>query len=446
MQIVYARCAGLDVHKKSVVVCVRLVTADGTLSIHIRSFGTTTAALLDLVAWLLSLEVSHVAMESTGEFWKPVYNLLEGSFTVLVVNAAHIKYVPGRKTDVKDAEWIAELLAHGLLRPSFVPPAPQRALRDLTRQRTHLIQERASVVNRMQKVLEWANIKLSSVVTDITGVSARAMLLALVAGQTDVTELAELAKGRLRSKLPELKQALRGTLLEHQAFMISQHLALLDVFDEQIAAFDTRIQTAIDGTRAEQPPSDGNGGPNQHTSEPVSAADAPSAPAGAWAAQAIVDAVPGIGMRVAETILAELGTDMRRFPDAAHAASWAGLAPGQDESAGKRKQTRIRDGNKYLRSALIQAAWAAVKRKDTFLAAFYYRLAARRGKKKAIVALAHKILVLVYTLLKTGAVYQERGAAALDERQKERLVHRLERRIAQLGYNVKLEPIAAAAA
>jgi transposase len=438
MQVVYARCAGLDVHKKTVVVCVRLVGTDGTLTTHTRSFGTTTAELLNLVAWLLTLEITHVAMESTGEFWKPVYNLLEGSFTVLVVNAAHIKYVPGRKTDVKDAAWIAELLAHGLLRPSFVPPAPQRALRDLTRQRTHLIQERASVVNRMQKVLEWANIKLASVVTDITGVSARAMLQGLVDGQTDVTVLAQLAKGRLRSKLAELEQALRGTLEPHHAFMISQHLALLDVFDEQIAAFDTRIQTAIDATQPDRSP------PPDATGAERPPADAPSAPDGAWTAQAILDAIPGIGLRVVETILAELGTDMSRFPDAAHASSWAGLAPSQHESAGKRKATRIRAGNKYLRSALIQAAWAAVKQPDTFLAAFYRRLAARRGKKKAIVALAHKILVLIYTLLRTGQVYQERGAAALDERQKERIVHRLERRIAQLGYKVHLEPVTAA--
>src|SRR5262245_9817102 len=232
MQVVYTRCAGLDVHKKSVVAAVRLLSPDGTLTTHVRTFGATTAALLDLAAWLLSLEVTHVALESTGEFWKPVYYLLESSFSILVVNAAHIKYVPGRKTDVKDAEWIAELLAHGLLRPSFVPPPPQPALRDLTRQRTHLIRERASEVNRLQKVLEWANIKLSSVVTDISGVSARAMLQALVAGQTDVTELAELAKGRLRSKLPELEQALRGGLQPHHAFMIGQHLALIDVFDE----------------------------------------------------------------------------------------------------------------------------------------------------------------------------------------------------------------------
>jgi transposase len=439
MQVVYTRCAGLDVHKKTVVACVRIVQAD-TVTRHIRTFGTTTAELLNLVAWLLSLEVTHVAMESTGEFWKPLYNLLEGSFTILVVNAAHIKHVPGRKTDVKDAEWIAELLAHGLLRPSFVPPPPQRALRDLTRQRTHLIRERASEVNRMQKVLEWANIKLASVLTDITGVSARAMLAALVAGQTDVTELAELAKGRLRSKLPELEQALRGTLQPHQAFMIGQHLALIDVFDEQVAAFDERIREAIEGTRPPPPSGD------VEASRTVTVAPAPTAPDGAWAAQAIMDAVPGIGMRVSELVLAELGTDMSRFPTSAHVSSWAGLAPGQDQSAGKRKSTRIRDGNQYLRATLVQAAWAAIKVKDSFLAAFYRRLAGRRGKQKAIIAVAHKLLVIVYTLLKTGQVYQERGAAALDEGQKERIVHRLKRRIAQLGYKVNLEPLTAVAA
>jgi transposase len=441
MQVVHARCAGLDVHKKSVVAAVRLLSADGTLTTHVRSFGTTTAALLDLVAWLLSLEVSHVAMESTGEFWKPLYNLVESSFTVLVVNAAHIKYVPGRKTDIKDAEWIAELLAHGLLRPSFVPEAPQRALRDLTRQRTHLIQERASVVNRMQKVLEWANIKLSSVVTDITGVSARAMLQALVDGQTDASALAELAKGRLRTKPTELEQALRGTLLEHHAFMLSQHLALLEVFDEQIAAFDQGITEAIEATQPPSPPGDDQIGADTRTR----ASEASSAPDGAWAAQAIVDAIPGIGERVAETIVAELGTDMSRFPNAAHASSWAGLAPGQHESAGKRRSTRIRDGNRYLRSALIQAAWAAVKKNESSLASFYRSVAARRGKKKAIVAVAHKILVIVYTLLRTGQVYQERGAVAPDERQRDRLLSRMQRRIEKLGYKVALEPITAAA-
>jgi transposase len=263
------------------------------------------------------------------------------------------------------------------------------------------------------------------------------MLEALVAGQTDVSELAQLAKGRLRSKITELEQALQGSLQTHQAFMIAQHLALLDVFDEQIAAFDERIHEAIEGTR---PPRDGGSHEQDGQAEP------PSAPDRSWAAQAIVDAIPGIGSRVSEIIIAELGTDMSRFPSSAHASSWAGLAPGQRESAGKRKPTRIRDGNKYLRATLVQAAWAAVRQADTFLAAFYRRLAVRRGKKKAIIAVAHKILVIVYTLLKTGQVYQERGAAALDEQQKERIVHRLERRIARLGYKVSLEPLDAAAA
>ena len=445
MQIVYARCAGLDVHKKTVVVCVRIVAEDGTLTTHVRTFGTTTAQLLALIDWLLSLAISHVALESTGEYWKPLYNLLEGSFAVLVVNAAHLKHVPGRKTDVKDAEWIAELLSHGLLRPSFVPPAPQRALRDLTRQRSNLVQERARVVNQMQKVLEWANIKLSSVVTDVTGVSARAMLEALIAGQTDVAVLAELAQGRLRAKRAELEQALRGTLQSHHAFMIAQHLAHLDFLDEQIAAFDAQIETMIQTSG--RPPSDGGVSEREATAAPAALDRPERGSTSSWAAaRTICDAVPGIGPRIAETIVAELGTDMARFPSAAHAASWAGLAPGQHESAGKRRAVRIGKGNRYLKGGLIQAAWAAIKVKDSFLAAFYRRLAARRGKKKAIVAVAHKILVIVYTLLKTGEVYQERGAVALSERQKDRLLERMQRKIAQLGYKVSLEPITAAAA
>jgi transposase len=438
MQLVHTHCAGLDVHKKTVVACARIVQPDGTRSSHIRTFPTTTAGLLALLDWLLSLSITHVAMESTGEFWKPVYNLLEGNVTILVVNAQHMKQVPGRKTDVKDAEWIAELLAHGLLRPSFVPPAPQRALRDLTRQRTNLVQERARVVNQIQKVLEWANIKLSSVVTDVTGVSARAMLEALVAGESDVTALAELAKGRLRAKRSELEQALTGTLQSHHAFMIAQHLSHLDFLEEQIAAFDAAVERAISlgGRESEPDAPTSQGGESSRPEGVIDEAGNPS-----WlAARTLCDAVPGIGKRVAETIIAELGTDMSRFPSAGHAASWAKLAPGQNESAGKRKNSRIGKGNRHLRAALIQAAVAAVKKSETFLAAFYRRLAARRGKKKAIVAVAHKILVIVYTLLKTGECYQERGAAALDERQKDRLLQRLQRRIAQLGYTVSLEP------
>jgi transposase len=448
MQIVYGHCAGIDVHKKTVVVCCRIVQDDGTHTTHLRTFRTMTADLLLLSDWLLSLGITHVAMESTGEFWKPLYNLLESSFEVLVVNAAHIKHVPGRKTDVRDAEWIAELLAHGLLRASFVPQAPQRALRDLTRQRTHLIGERASVVNRMQKVLEWANLKLTSVVTDITGVSARAMLQALVAGQTDVRLLADLAQGRLRAKRSELEQALQGTLQSHHAFMIAQHLAHIDFLEEQITTFDAQIERMIETSGR---PESGSGGGEQQDCERIAAREAsdgePSEGEGRWAAaRTICDAIPGIGPRIAETIVAELGTDMGRFPSAAHAASWAGLAPGQHESAGKRRAVRIRQGNRYLKTALIQASCAAIKVKDSFLNAFYRRLAHRRGKKKALVALAHKILVIVYTLLKTGQAYQERGAAALDERQKDRLLQRLQRKIAQLGYQVSLEPIGAVAA
>lgn len=443
MQVVYPQCAGLDVHKKIVVACARILTPDGTLTTQVRTFTTMTRGLLDLVDWLLSLEITHVAMESTGEFWKPVFNLLEGNVTVLVVNAQHIKQVPGRTTDVKDAAWIAELLAHGLLRPSFVPPAPQRALRDLTRQRTHLVQERATVVNRMQKVLEWANLTLSAVVTDVTGASARAMLEALVAGQTDVTALADLAKGRLRTKRAELEHALPGTLLSHHAFMIAQHLAHLDFLEEQIATFDTQVTALM------QPPTDVPAAPpaDPPPTEGCTGNDA-VAPQGGddWAsARTICDAVPGIGPRVAEIIIAELGTAMSRFPTAGHAASWARLSPGQNESAGKRRSSRIGKGNRYLRAALIQAAWAAIKVKDGFLAAFYRKLATRRGNKKAIIAVAHKLLVIVYTLLKTGETYQERGAAAMDERQKDRLLARMQRRIEQLGYTVSLEPKAVAA-
>jgi transposase len=446
MQLVHTHCAGIDVHKKTVVVCCRVVQADGTRTTHLRTFSTMTASLLELADWLLSLGITHVAMESTGEFWKPVYNLLEGSFTVLVVNAQHIKHVPGRKTDVKDAEWIAELLAHGLLRPSFVPPPPQRALRDLTRQRTHLVQERARVVNQMQKVLEWANLKLASVVTDITGVSARKMLEALLAGQTDVSVLAELAQGRLRAKRAELEQALRGTLQPHQAFMLAQHLAHLDFLDEQIAAFDRQVELMVEasGLPPTAPPSDV--ADREAKSSGAMTTEDVAAEQRTWSAvRVICDSVPGIGTRLAETILAELGTDMSRFPSAAHAASWAGLAPGQHESAGKRRNSRIRKGNRYLKGGLIQAAWAAIKNKESFLAAFYRRLVVRRGAKKAIVAVAHKLLVIIYTLLTTGELYQERGAGALDERQKDRLLERLQRRIAQLGYNVSLEPIGASA-
>jgi transposase len=352
--------------------------------------------------------------------------------------------VPGRKTDVKDAEWLADLLAHGLLRGSFIPPEPQRDLRDLTRQRTILVRERAAVVVRLQKVLEWANLKLASVATDVTGRSARAMLEAIVDGQSDVTALADLARGRMRSKRAELERALDGRVRDHHRFMLAKHLIHIDFLDEQLADFDAQIAAHIQV----QPPLP----PAPPMGEPDAAAPSPAdAPGGAepltWeAAIQIWDGIPGIGRRVAEQLVAELGVDMSQFPSAAHAASWAKLSPGNNVSAGKRSSSRIGKGNQWLRSTLIQAAHAAVKVKDSYLAAFYHRLVGRRGVKKAIVAVAHKILTIAYTLLRKRELYRERGAAALDERRKDQVLRRLQQRFAQLGYKVHLEPIMAMAA
>jgi transposase len=455
MDLLYPRCAGLDVHKKTVVACCRIVDPDGTVTKETRTFSTMTADLLALADWLTSLDITHVAMESTGEFWKPVYNILEATFTVLVVNAQHMHNVPGRKTDVKDAEWIADLLAHGLLRGSFIPPEPQRDLRDLTRQRTILVRERAEVVRRLQKVLEWANLKLAAVATDVAGRSARAMLEAIVDGQSDVSALAELARGRMRSKRAELERALEGRVREHHRFLIAKHLLHIDFLDEQITDFDTQIEGHIQTQPPlpPQPPQTGSAAEAGHTT--LAASPSPAAPADRapdvaplmWEeAITIWDGIPGIGRRVAEQLVAELGIDMGQFASAGHAASWARLSPGQNVSAGKRYSSRIGAGNQWLRSTLIQAAHAAVKVKDSYLAAFYHRLVGRRGAKKAIVAVAHKILTLAYTLLRKREPYRERGAAALDERRKDQVVHRLQRRFEQLGYKVQLEPLSAVAA
>ncbi len=451
MHVLYPHCAGIDVHKKTAVVCCRTTAGDGMVTTETRTFSTMTADLLTLSDWLTSQGVTHVALESTGEFWKPLYNLLEGNFVILVVNAQHMHNVPGRKTDVQDAEWIADLLAHGLLRGSFIPPEPQRDLRDLTRQRTILVRERAEVVQRLQKVLEWANLKLASVATDVAGRSARAMLEAIVDGQSDVTVLAELARGRMRSKRAELEQALAGRVREHHRFMLAKHLIHIDFLDEQIADFDAQIVAHIQA-QPPLPPAPPTDGPRveANVAPAGAAAVADGTPADApltWEeAIAIWDGIPGIGRRVAEQLVAELGVDMGQFPSAAHAASWAKLSPGNNVSAGKRYSAKIGKGNQWLRSTLIQAAHAAVKVKDSYLAAFYHRLVARRGVKKAIVAVAHKILTLAYTLLRKRERYQERGAAAVDERRKNQLVHRMQRRFAQLGYRVHLEPITSIAA
>jgi len=430
MEITHTHCAGLDVHKRTVVACCLTPGPPGELCSETRTFGTMTADLLALADWLTGRAVTHVAMESTGEFWKPVYNLLEGAFTVLVVNAQHIRNVPGRKTDVKDAQWIADLLRHGLVRGSFIPPLPQRDLRDLTRQRTNLVQERATVTRRLQKVLEWANLKLAAVVTDVTGVSARQMLAAIIAGEGDVSTLAELAKGRLRSKRAELERALAGRVRDHHRFLLAQHLAHLDFLEEELALFDAQIVAHLQ-----------TAGPTP-AAAPSPGAEGTALPPLGWEdAVALLDTIPGVGRGVAELIIAEIGTDMGRFPSSAHLASWAKLCPGNHESAGKRYSGATGHGNRWLRTGLVQAAHAAVKGRNSTLAATYRRLVVRRGVKKAIIAIAHRLVTAIYYILLHHEPYREPIPAVVDEQRKAVLVHRMQRRIEQLGFAVTLQPV-----
>ena len=439
MEVTFTHCAGLDVHKKTVVACCITPGAKGEKQIEVRTFGTMTVDLLALSDWLTSKQITHVAMESTGEFWKPIYNLLEGNFEILVVNAKHIKNVPGRKTDVKDAEWIAELLRHGLVRGSFIPPQAQRDLRDLTRQRTNLVQDRATVVNRLQKVLEWANIKLSSVATDVTGVSARAMLEAIVQDQVDPAALSELARGRLRKKRDALEQALTGAVRDHHRFMIGQHLTQIDFLDQQIAAFDEQITAAMQDMS--QPPDEPGPAQPDASQVVVTPPEDTTAPLTWEAAVALLDTIPGVGPRAAEMILAEIGLDMSRFPSEAHLSSWAKVSSGNNESAGKRYSGAIGHGNRWLRTVLVQVAWAAVKVKKSYLSSFYHRLAARRGAKRAIIAVAHRLLIAIYHMLKKQEPYKDLGATYLDERNKPKVVSRMKHRIEQLGYRVTIEPV-----
>jgi transposase len=427
MRVIHERCAGLDVHKKTVVACRR----DERKQQETKSFGTTTPELLELVDWLLEWECTHVAMESTGDYWKPIYNILEGSFQVFLVNAQHVKHVPGRKTDVKDAQWLAELLQHGLLKASFIPPAPQRDLRDLTRYRTKLVQERARVINRVQKVLECANIKLSSVVKDILGVSGRAMLEALVTGESGPETMAQLAKTRLRKKIPELEKALTGLMRDHHRFLLAKQLIHIDFLSEQIACMSMEIERRI----REMDQSQQELSCDTNSDTPISLK--------VQEAVELLDTIPGVDKITAELIVAELGTDMSRFPTSKHAASWAGLSPGNNESAGKHYSGRTKKGNRPLRSGLLQAAWASSRTKNTYLSAQYRRLAGRRGKKRAIVATAHSILVIAYHILKNQQPYRELGGNYFDERKKESVTHRLTKRLENLGYEVELKPKAA---
>jgi transposase len=401
MQVMYERCAGLDVHKKTVVVCV--LTPEGH---ETRTFGTMTAELLALADWLLAWGCTHVAIESTGDYWKPVFNLLEGTCEVILVNAQHVKAVPGRKTDGKDAAWLAELLQHGLLRASFIPPVAQRELRDLTRDRSTFIQERVTLINRVQKLLEEANIKLASVASDIMGVSGRAILAALLAGHTDPQALADLAKGRLRTKRDLLAQALDGRVTPHHRLVLTELLCQIDGLDETVARFDAQIQAVYGAFEA---------------------------------AVGLLDTIPGVARHTAEMLVAEIGTDMRRFPSADHLAAWAGVAPGHHESAGKRTSGKTRKGNRFLRTTLGQAAHAAVRAKHTYLSAQYRRLASRRGKKRAILAVAHSILVMAYYMLQRKQPYREAGADFFDRLQPEDTARRPVKRLEHLGYHVVLQ-------
>jgi transposase len=403
------RCCGLDVHKDTIAACVRIGGPSGRAAQHVQTFRTTTADLLVLRDWLAAHGVTHVAMESTGVYWKPVYYALESDFTCLLVNAAHIKQVPGRKTDVHDCVWIAQLLEHGLLRGSFVPPVPIRELRDLTRYRKALIQDRTRVANRLHKALEDAGVKLASVASDILGVSGRAMLAALAQGTTDPEILAELARGRLRGKLPALRTALAGRFRSHHAFLVGQLLAHLDYIDEAIATLSTEIESRL-------------------------------AP---FADQLTrLDSIPGINRRTAEVIIAEVGVDMSVFPSAAHLASWAALCPGNNESAGKHKSGKTRKGNRWLRNALIEAAAGASRAKDSALQARFRRVLRHRGPKKAVVALAHALLRIAYHVLAHGTTYRELGADYSDRRHTQRLTRRAIRLLEGQGYRVTLEPAA----
>lgn len=408
MDTVYACCAGLDVHKETVVATVRRRLDNGKVLQVTRTYGTMTTQLLELGDWLEAEGVTHLAMESTGVYWKPIWNLLEDRFEILLVNAQHIKHVPGRKTDVKDSEWIAQLLQCGLLRGSFVPTTPQRELRELTRQRRQLTHSKAAVANRIQKVLEDANIKLGSVATDVLGVSGRDMLRALVAGETDPHQLAELARRKLRAKIPALRLALQGRVTEHHRFLLGLLLDELTHLEALIERLTARITEVLPSPFA--------------------------------AAIERLATIPGIDVRAAENLLAEIGVDMEVFPTAGHLASWAGMCSGQRESAGKRQSGRTRKGNQWLRATLVQVAWAASRTKRTYLSSHYRRLAGRRGRKRALVAVGHTILVMIYHLLKEGTTYAELGVDYFDRLDTERLTRTLVRRLERLGHEVVLKP------
>jgi transposase len=407
MENVFLHCAGLDVHKESVEACVRGMEPSGQGHQQTRHWGTMTRDILGMADWMAAQGVTHVAMESTAVYWKPIYNILESRFTVLLVNARHLKQVPGRKSDIRDCQWIAQLLQHGLLRGSFVPPRAQRELRDLTRHRTQLVEEKTRTSNRIEKVLEDANIKLGSVASEVLGVSGRAMIQALMEGEEDPAKLADRAQRQLRGKIPELKKALQGHLTEHHRFLLRLLWKELSQQEALIGELESRIE---------------------EVTRPFAAA------------MESLDAVPGVDRHVAEVVLAEVGADMSSFPSHRHLAAWAGMCPGNEESAGKRRKRRITPGNRWLKRTLVQAAWAATHTKKSYLASQYRRLVGRRGKKRALIAVGHSILVILYHLLRDGTRYLDLGADFFDRLEPARLTRYYVKRLEHLGHNVKLEP------
>jgi transposase len=412
MEPIYTSCCGLDVHSRNIQACVRRPGKDGRIHPEVRTFSTMTRDILALADWLSSEEVTHVARESTGVYWKPIYNVLEGRFTILLVNARHIKNVPGRKTDVKDCQWLAQLLQCGLLKGSFVPDRPQRELRDLTRHRAQLVNEKSAVVNRVHKVLEDANIKLGTVATDILGKSGRDMLRALIQGEKEPGEMAELARRKLRGKIPQLCLALEGQVTDHHRFLLSELIDHLEYLEGQIERFSQRIEEVS--------------GPFEEAIQEVAR-------------------LPGLEKCSAENVIAEIGNNMGQFPSEDHLSSWAGMCPGNNESAGKKKSGKTTKGSRWLRRALTQAAWAASKKKGSYFQAQYRRLVGRRGKKRALIAVGHSLLVAIYHVLKDRMGYKELGADHFDNINSKRLVPYLVKRLQNIGYEVNLIPLENAA-
>jgi transposase len=408
MEVLFPRCAGLDVHQRTVVACAR-VAKGSTVQQEVRTFGTATGDLLALADWLTAHECTHVAMESTGVYWKPIWHVLEGQFTLVLANATQIRNVPGRKSDVNDAMWIADLLAHGLIRGSFVPPAPIHELRDLTRTRKQLVRESAQHTLRIQKVLEDANLKLTSVISDVLGMSGRAMIEAIIDGERDPERLADLSQGRLKAKRPAVVAALQGRVTPHHCFLLRLHLTQIDALEEAVGKVEARLGEAL---------------------VPL---------------QAAVDrlmTIPAVRHTVARVIVAEIGVDMSRFPTAGHLISWAGLCPRLDESAGKRRSTRTRPGAPWLKTALVQAAWVAARTRNTYLRAQFLRLKSRRGPKKAILAVAASMLTAAYYILKDDVTYRELGADYFERRSKTQITRRLVKRLESLGHTVEIRPAA----